>query len=92
MSGNRLIEQLTTIFSAFMVFFYLGAGCFFIFFSNLSYLDKAVRVIMGSAFIFYGIYRAYTTYVKIVKVFFTKEEDDDDDDENPRHHKATFKY
>jgi hypothetical protein len=77
MNGNRLMDQVTTIFSLFMVFFYLGAGCFFIFFSNMSYLDKAVRVIMGSTFIFYGLYRAYRTYVKIVEVFFTKDEDDE---------------
>jgi hypothetical protein len=75
MDGNRLMQQVTAIFSVFMVFFYLGIGIVFIFYSNLSYLDKAVRVIMGSAFIFYGLYRAYRTYVKIVEVFFTKDDD-----------------
>jgi hypothetical protein len=59
-----------------MVCFYLGVGYYFVFLSNLSYLDKPVRVIMGSTFIFYGLYRAYRTYVKIVEVFFTKDEDD----------------
>ena len=43
----------------------------------LSYLDKPVRVIMGSTFIFYGLYRAYRAYVKIVEVFFTKDEDEE---------------
>jgi hypothetical protein len=59
-----------------MVCFYLGVGYYFVFLSNLSYLDKPIRVIMGSTFIFYGLYRAYRTYVKIVEVFFTKDEDD----------------
>jgi Na+/phosphate symporter len=77
MDGNRLMQQVVAIFSIFMVLFYLGVGYYFVFLSNLSYLDKAVRVIMGSAFIFYGLYRAYTTYVKIVEVFFTKDKDNE---------------
>jgi len=70
MKENRIMQQVGAIFSIFMVFFYLGVGVFFIFFSDLSYLDKAVRVIMGSTLIFYGLYRAYTTYVKIAEAFF----------------------
>jgi hypothetical protein len=75
MSENRIMEQVTAIFSIFMVVFYLGVGGYFVFYSDLSYLDKSVRVIMGSTFIFYGLYRAYRTYVKIVEVFFTKDSD-----------------
>jgi hypothetical protein len=75
MNENRLMQQFTAIFSIFMVFFYLGVGTFFMFFSNFSYLDKATRVIMGSTFLFYGAYRAYRAYVKIVEVFFTKDKD-----------------
>jgi uncharacterized membrane protein (DUF373 family) len=71
------MQQVTAIFSIFMVFFYLGVGVFFIFYSNFSYIDKPVRVIVGSTFIFYGLYRAFSTYVKIVKVFFTKDNDDE---------------
>ncbi|MEI8224873.1 MAG: hypothetical protein WCG82_03005 [Bacteroidota bacterium] len=77
MNENRLMQQVITIFSIFMVFFYLGVGSFLIFFTDLSYIDKAVRVIIGSAFIFYGLYRAYRAYVKIVEVFFTKDKDKD---------------
>jgi hypothetical protein len=77
MNENRLMQQVTTIFSTFMVLFYLGIGCYFIFYSDFSYLDKSVRVIMGSTFLFYGLYRAYRSYVKIVEVFFTKDEDED---------------
>jgi hypothetical protein len=77
MNENRLMQQVTTIFSTFMVLFYLGAGIYFVFYTNMSYLDKSVRVIMGSAFIFYGLYRAYRSYVKIVEVFFTKDDDEE---------------
>jgi hypothetical protein len=77
MKENRLMQQVTSIFSVFMVIFYLGVGYYIVFYFDLSYLDKAVRVIMGSTFIFYGLYRAYRSYVKIVEVFFTKDEDDE---------------
>jgi hypothetical protein len=77
MDGNRLMQQVTTIFSTFMVFFYIGVGVYLIFYTNFSYLDKSVRVIIGSSFIFYGLYRAYRAYVKIVEVFFTKEDDEE---------------
>jgi hypothetical protein len=77
MSGDRLMQQVLAIFSVFMVLFYLGAGWYFVFYFDLSNLDKAVRVLFGSTFIFYGLYRAYRAYVKIVEVFFTKDEDDE---------------
>jgi len=70
------MQQVIAIFSIFMVFFYLGVGVFLIFFTGLSYLDKAVRIIMGSTFIFYGLFRAYRSYVKIVEVFFTDDKDE----------------
>ena len=73
MNENRIMQQFTAIFSIFMVFFYLGVGIFLIFFYKFSYIDKALKVIMGSTFIFYGIYRAYRAYLKIVEVFFTKD-------------------
>jgi len=59
------------IFSIFMVFFYLGIGIYLAFFFEKTYLDKALRVIVGSTFIFYGLYRAYRTYIQIVEAFFT---------------------
>ena len=75
MNENRLMQQVTAIFSIFMVLFYLGVGIYFVFFSDRSYLDKSVRVIMGSTFIFYGLYRAYRAYVKIVEAFFSDDKD-----------------
>jgi hypothetical protein len=77
MDGNKLMQQVIAIFSTFMVFFYLGVGIYLVFFANLSYLDKAVRVIFGSSFIFYGLYRAFRAYVNIVEVFFTKDQEED---------------
>jgi hypothetical protein len=71
MNGNTILEQFTAIFSIFMVLFYLGAGCYILFFFDYSYIDKSLRVIMGTTFIFYGIYRAYRAYLKVVEVFFT---------------------
>ena len=71
------MQQVTAIFSIFMVLFYLGFGIYLVFFFNMSYLDKTVIVIIGSAFIFYGLYRAYRSYVQIVELFFTKDKDDE---------------
>jgi hypothetical protein len=77
MNENKLMQQVTTIFSLFMVIFYLGVGSFLIFYPGFNYLDKPVRVLIGSSFIFYGLYRAYRTYIKIVELFFTKDDRDE---------------
>ena len=74
MGENKIMEQVTAIFTSFMVLLYLGVGIFLIFYSDFSYLDKALRNIMGFTFLFYGIYRAYRAYVKIVELFFTKDD------------------
>jgi len=77
MNENRMLQQVTAIFTTFMVLFYLGVGIYLIFYFDMSTLDKALRVLLGSTFIFYGLYRAYRAYVKIVEVFFTKDKDQD---------------
>jgi hypothetical protein len=77
MKDNRLMQQVTAIFSLFMVIFYLGVGTYLIFFTDYSYLDKSVKILIGSSFIFYGLYRAYRAYVKIVEAFFTKNDSDE---------------
>jgi hypothetical protein len=77
MNENKIMQQISAIFSVFMVFFYIGIGFFLIFYSKLAYLDKPIRVIMGSTFIFYGIYRAFRAYVQISKLFFSKDKDED---------------
>jgi hypothetical protein len=77
MNENRMMQQVTLIFSIFMVFFYLGVGSYLMFSRNLGNINKALLVMMGSTFIFYGLYRAYRAYVKIVEIFFTKDKDKD---------------
>jgi hypothetical protein len=71
MNDNRIMQQISAIFSTFMVLFYLGVGCFMLFFSDFSTLEKPVRVIIGVTFIIYGVFRGFKSYVKIVEVFFT---------------------
>jgi hypothetical protein len=80
MNESRLMQQVTAIFSVFMVFFYFGVGIFFIFYSDRSTIDKPVRVILGSTFLLYGFYRAFRAYLKIVEAFFRKDNKDEDDD------------
>jgi hypothetical protein len=74
MNENRIMQQISAIFSVFMVVFYIGVGYVFIFYFDQYFLDKPIRVIMGSTFIFYGIYRAFRTYVQIKSIFFTKDD------------------
>ena len=81
MNENRLMQQIGTIFGAFMVLFYLGIGFYLILSPNLILVfnpdyTKIFRFLVGPTLIIYGIYRAYTTYGKIKEVFFTKDEDD----------------
>jgi hypothetical protein len=76
MSENRIMQQVTTIFSVFMVFFYIGVGIFLIFYMERTIVDKPVRVILGSTFLLYGFFRAFRAYMKIVEVFFKKDEKD----------------
>jgi hypothetical protein len=71
MDENKLMQQIGTIFGAFMTLFYLGVGFYLVLSPNLYYVDKPLRIIVGSTFIFYGIYRAYRTYIKVIEVFFT---------------------
>ena len=73
MDGNKLMQQVAAIFFGIHGFFSTSdVGIFLVFIFDRSYLDKAVRVIMGSTFIFYGLYRAYRSYVKISSAFFGK--------------------
>jgi threonine/homoserine/homoserine lactone efflux protein len=82
MNENRLMQQIGTIFGVFMTFFYLGVGFFLILSPNLRLsldqtYNKFMRILVGSTFIVYGIYRAYRTYVKIVELFFSGNDDKD---------------
>ena len=75
MNENKLMDQINAIFSIFMVLFYLGAGIILMFYFKNTIVDRAVLIISGSVFISYGLYRAYSTYVKIVKAFFKHDDD-----------------
>jgi hypothetical protein len=77
MNENRLMQQVTAIFSIFMVVFYLSAGIYLLFFFDSGNLNRPVIVIMGITFIFYGLYRTFRAYLKIVEVFFTKDKDNE---------------
>ena len=74
---NKMMQQFHAIFGVFMVFFYFGVGIFLLFFAKMFTIDKAVRVIVGSAFLFYGAYRVTVAYRQIVDAFFSKEDDQD---------------
>lgn len=81
MNENRLMQQLIAIFSVFMVFFYIGVGVFFIFYFNNTTIEKPVRVILGSTFLFYGFYRAIRAYFKIIEAFFRKPKNDEEEED-----------
>jgi hypothetical protein len=77
MNSNRMLQQFHAMFGVFMVIFYLFAGIFLLFYADRMFvIDKALRVIIGSTFLIYGLYRVYTTYKLIVKVFFTPDDDE----------------
>jgi hypothetical protein len=77
MNENKLMQQVTAIFGIFMVLFYLGAGIFLIFFFKETTLDRSVLVIFGSVLIFYGLFRAFRTYVSIIELFFKRSKEDE---------------
>lgn len=79
MDNNRLMNQISAIFSVFMVLFYIGVGIYLIFYFKQTFLDRALLVIMGSAMIFYGIFRAFKTYSMIINLFFRGDYQNEDD-------------
>jgi hypothetical protein len=77
MNENRLMQQIGAIFGVFMTFFYLGVGLYLLLSPNLYYVDKVLRTLMGATFVFYGTYRAYRTYQKIIEVFFRHDKNEE---------------
>jgi hypothetical protein len=65
------------MFGIFMVMFYLGAGIALLFFLKMFNIDRPLRVIIGSTFLLYGIYRITVTYKQIRQAFFTKENEEE---------------
>jgi len=71
-SGKDLYQKISVIFGGVMVFFYVGFGLFFILSPLFSNIDKVLRIIFGSAFLLFGLARAFRTYEKIREVFFSE--------------------
>jgi len=77
MDSNIVVKQMQAIMRFLMSLFYVGAGIFLLFFADNFQIDKALRNIIGGAFLFYGIYRIYTSFVTLFKLFFRKDEDEE---------------
>lgn len=78
MDDNKILQQISSIFSIFMIVFYIGAGIFLIFFFEKSIIDKETRTIIGSAFLIYGTFRTFKSVFQIKRLFFDKEETDNE--------------
>ena len=84
MNQNRMMQQMWAIIGAFMTLFYLGVGMYFMTASYLN-VEKFLRVLVGSTFVVYGIYRGFTTWSKVKEAFFSNgENEDDEEEEDPR--------
>jgi cytochrome c biogenesis protein CcdA len=79
MNDNRLMQQVSAIFGTFMVFFYLVIGIYLIFFFKTTW-NSAVIKLFGGALILLGLFRAYTSYVNIMRLFFKHVESDEEPD------------
>ena len=77
MNDNKIMRQISSMFSIFMVMFYIGVGSFLIFFFEQSSIDKSLRIIIGSAFMIYGTFRAFKTFFQIKELFFNTEIDEE---------------
>lgn len=78
MNGNRIMQQFHAMFGIFMVVFYIGIGVFLLFYADRMFvIDKAIRVIMGSTFLFFGVYRIFASYKQIREAFFTKDSEEE---------------
>jgi hypothetical protein len=78
MNSNKLLQQITAMFGIFMVAFYIGVGVFMLFYARKWFvIDKAICVIMGSTFLFFGVYRIFVSINQVRKAFFTREEDEE---------------
>ena len=77
MNSNRMLQQFHAMFGIFMVVFYLGVGIFLLFFANMFVIDRKIKVIVGSTFLLYGVFRTTVTYKQIKEAFFTKQDEED---------------
>ena len=78
MNNNKILQQFHAMFGVFMVAFYIGIGLFMLFYAERFFvIDKAMRVIMGSTFLFFGIYRIFVSIQQIRDSFFTRNKDEE---------------
>lgn len=77
MNSNRMLQQFHAMFGIFMVMFYLGVGIFLLFFAKMFNIDQPIKVIVGSTFIFYGLYRITVTYKQIKEAFFSRKDEEE---------------
>lgn len=78
MNNNKILQQFHAMFGVFMVAFYIGIGFFMLFFAEKFFvIDKAIRVIMGSTFLFFGVYRIFVSIQQIRDAFFTRNNDEE---------------
>ena len=75
MNSRRVYDQVMTIFSTAMVFFYLGLAYILLFSTIFSYVDIALRTIFAVPFLLYGVYRAVGSYRRIKENFFESDEE-----------------
>ncbi len=75
MSSRKLYDQVMTLFSTLMIFFYLGLAYILYFSPLFSYIDIAMRAIFALPLALYGVYRIFVAYRKIKENFFDSEED-----------------
>lgn len=78
MNNNKILQQFHAMFGVFMVVFYIGIGLFMLLFANRFFeIDKAIRVIMGSTFLFFGVYRIFVSIQQIKEAFFSRNKDEE---------------
>ncbi|NLV19306.1 MAG: hypothetical protein GXY51_07480 [Bacteroidetes bacterium] len=79
MNNNNILKQFNSIFSVFMVLFYIGLGIFLLFYADKMFnMDKAIKNIMGVTLLLYGIYRIFVTYRQISEAFFSGKNNNND--------------
>jgi len=78
MNNNKILQQFHAMFGVFMVAFYIGIGLFMLIFAKRFFeIDKAIRVIMGSTFLFFGVYRIFVSIQQIREAFYNRNKDEE---------------
>ena len=78
MNSNKILQQFHAMFGVFMVVFYIGIGLFLLLYAKRFFdIDKAIRVIMGSTFLFFGVYRIFVSIQQIREAFYTRNKDEE---------------